>query len=190
MHIAARLDEWGKPAWIAAIIAGFVLFWPIGLGLLIYTIWSGRMGCRHYYWDESMKDEFRERREQMREEWRARRDEWKAMKRAWRDEMRERWHGHRDAPHGYPHAHAASSGNAAFDEYRAETLRRLEEEQAEFSDFLTNLRKARDKAEFDQFMASRKPAAKDAPESEDAPETPEARKTSDDDRNNQGPYSA
>ena len=46
-----------------------------------------------------------------------------------------------------------SSGNRAFDEYRAETLRRLEEEQKEFGSFLDRLRFAKDKAEFDQFMA-------------------------------------
>jgi hypothetical protein len=50
---------------------------------------------------------------------------------------------------------AASSGNAAFDEYREETLRRLEEEQKDFRDFLDRLRQAKDKAEFDQFMANR-----------------------------------
>jgi hypothetical protein len=50
----------------------------------------------------------------------------------------------------------ASSGNAAFDEYRAETLRRLEEEQKEFREYLERLRKARDKEEFDRFMADRK----------------------------------
>jgi hypothetical protein len=48
-----------------------------------------------------------------------------------------------------------SSGNWAFDEYRAETLRRLEEEQREFMAFLDRLRHARDRAEFDQFMAER-----------------------------------
>ena len=46
-----------------------------------------------------------------------------------------------------------SSGNRAFDEYRMDTLRRLEEEQREFKDFLDRLRHARDKEEFDQFMA-------------------------------------
>ena len=46
-----------------------------------------------------------------------------------------------------------SSGNRSFDEYRAETLRRLEQEQREFQDFLVRLRLAKDKAEFDQFMA-------------------------------------
>ena len=51
-----------------------------------------------------------------------------------------------------------SSGNHAFDEYRAETLRRLEEEQNEFSSFLERLRFAKDKAEFDQFMADRRQA--------------------------------
>jgi len=47
------------------------------------------------------------------------------------------------------------SGNHAFDEYRAEALRRLEEEQREFMEFLDRLRHAKDKAEFDQFMAER-----------------------------------
>ena len=56
---------------------------------------------------------------------------------------------------------ASSSGNHAFDEYKSETLRRLEEEQQEFSSFLERLRFAKDKAEFDQFMAERRnrPAA-------------------------------
>ena len=51
---------------------------------------------------------------------------------------------------------AAPRGNHAFDEYRAETLRRLEEEQKEFASFLERLRFAKDKAEFDQFMAERR----------------------------------
>ncbi len=50
----------------------------------------------------------------------------------------------------------ASSGNNAFDEYKSETLRRLEEEQQEFGSFLERLRFAKDKAEFDQFMAERR----------------------------------
>jgi uncharacterized protein DUF2852 len=60
----------------------------------------------------------------------------------------ERWSG----SGGY----RGSSGNWAFDEYRAETLRRLEEEQREFKAFLDRLRHAKDKAEFDQFMAERR----------------------------------
>ncbi|MCF2872262.1 DUF2852 domain-containing protein [Octadecabacter sp. G9-8] len=49
----------------------------------------------------------------------------------------------------------SSSGNAAFDAYKADTLRRLEEEQGNFEEFLKRLRDAKDKAEFDQFMDDR-----------------------------------
>jgi len=49
-----------------------------------------------------------------------------------------------------------TSGNRTFDEYRTETLRRLEQEQRDFQDFLARLRMAKDKAEFDQFMAERR----------------------------------
>lgn len=50
----------------------------------------------------------------------------------------------------------ASSGNRAFDDYRSETLKRLEEEQREFKEFLERLRFAKDRAEFDQFMNERR----------------------------------
>lgn len=46
----AWLDNKGKGAWIAAMVLGFVFFWPIGLALLAYMIWSNRMfskSCRH-----------------------------------------------------------------------------------------------------------------------------------------------
>ena len=49
-----------------------------------------------------------------------------------------------------------SSGNRAFDDYRSDTLRRLEEEQREFKEFLERLRFAKDRAEFDQFMSERR----------------------------------
>jgi uncharacterized protein DUF2852 len=48
------------------------------------------------------------------------------------------------------------SGNRAFNEYRAGTLRRLDEEQRQFREFLERLRTAKDKAGFDQFMADRR----------------------------------
>lgn len=62
-----------------------------------------------------------------------------------------------------------SSGNRAFDEYRAETLRRLEEEQKDFATFLDRLRFAKDKAEFDQFMAERRQRPPTAPDEPTAP---------------------
>jgi hypothetical protein len=58
-------------------------------------------------------------------------------------------------PGGWWGMQSGSSGNRAFDEYRTETLRRLEEEQREFKAFLDRLRHAKDKAEFDEFMAER-----------------------------------
>ena len=61
-------------------------------------------------------------------------------------------------------AHRESSGNAAFDEYRAETLKRLEDEFDEFQEFLEQLRMAKDKEEFDRFMASRRHDEGDAAE--------------------------
>ena len=53
---------------------------------------------------------------------------------------------------------SGTTGSVAFDEYRAETLRRLEEEQADFNSFVAKLREARDREEFERFMADRKTA--------------------------------
>jgi hypothetical protein len=65
---------------------------------------------------------------------------------------------------------APSSGNRAFDDYRSETLQRLEEEQREFKEFLERLRFAKDRAEFDQFMSERR----DRPPSEGPQSQPQA----------------
>ena len=82
----------------------------------------------------------------------------------WRG-SRDRWHNSGGSGSGWGgcgwgrrgrFSYAPPSGNAAFDEYRRETLRRLEEEQQEFVEYLERLRRARDKAEFDQFMADRR----------------------------------
>jgi hypothetical protein len=45
---------------------------------------------------------------------------------------------------------------SAFEEYRAQTLRRLDQEQTEFQEFIARLRAAKDKAEFEQFMVDRR----------------------------------
>ncbi|MCI4661890.1 MAG: DUF2852 domain-containing protein [Neomegalonema sp.] len=54
---------------------------------------------------------------------------------------------------GWSRRKPRSSGNTAFDTYREETLRRLEEEQEAFTSYLDRLRRAKDQAEFDQFRA-------------------------------------
>ena len=70
---------------------------------------------------------------------------------------------------GYASMHInRTTGNAAFDTYKGETLRRLEEEQTNFEEFLERLREAKDKAEFDQFMDERGGAAKSADDNANA----------------------
>ena len=54
-----------------------------------------------------------------------------------------------------------STGNASFDAYRSDVLKRLEQESADFERFLTRLRDARDAQEFDNFMDARALKAKD-----------------------------
>jgi len=128
MNLAAHLDDIGKPAWIGLTIVSFIAFWPLGLVVLGYLIGSGRMAC----WAHGSGDHWQRRMERMQQR----------MERM--QAAAEQWTGR-----GY----RSSSGNRAFDEYRDETLRRLEEEQREFKAFLDRLRHAKDKAEFDQFMA-------------------------------------
>ncbi len=111
----ARTETWldarGKGAWIAAMVLSFIFFWPVGLALLAYMIWSKRMfnsPC-------------------------SSRKSWKSA-----------------AMRG-----ASRTGNRAFDHYKEDTLRRLEQEQDDFESFLERLRAARDKSEFDDFMDER-----------------------------------
>lgn len=66
------------------------------------------------------------------------------------------------------YAAARPSGNMAFDAYKTETLRRLEEEQDQFEAFLERLRAAKDKVEFDQFMEDRARNSAEPREDEDA----------------------
>ena len=139
MGLIDKIDDIGKPAWIALMVLSFIVFWPIGLALLIYLKWSGRMFCSKRYGRWNTPDG-RDAREEFR---------------AWR--RRHRWG--RDA---------GPSGNVAFDEYREETLRKLDEEQTEFRDFLDRLRAAKDRAEFDDFMAERR----NRPVSEPPPAAP------------------
>ena len=127
------------PIWIVATILGFIFWWPVGLAILAFIIWSKSMGCHGgERWQRNM--------ERMEEKMGRMRDRMERFGGGWQ---------------GPP-----SSGNHAFDEYRTETLRRLEEEQREFRDFLDRLRFAKDKSEFDQFMAERRnrPPAPDVPQ--------------------------
>jgi hypothetical protein len=108
----AWLDRKGRLAWIAAMVLGFIVLWPVGLAILAYMIWSKRMFKRSSC--------------------ASRRDAHMSFNRAF-----------------------STSGNTAFDAYKAETLRRLEDEQVAFESFLQRLREAKDKSEFDNFMDDR-----------------------------------
>ena len=131
MPIAAKLDDWGLPAWIALMVLSFWVFWPLGLVVLAFLIGSGRMGCGRY-----SAERFEHKMSRM------------------QDKV-DRFRGRMER-RGGPFWGPPSSGNHAFDEYRADTIRRLEDEQREFRDFLDRLRFAKDKTEFDQFMAERR----------------------------------
>ena len=114
------IDGYGRGAWIALMVLGFVFGGPLGLVILAYVLVTGRLAG-------------------------SKRQAKRMMRRM-----------------------GGSTGNTAFDSYRDATLRRLEEEQAEFEAFLERLREAKDKAEFDQFMDERARDARDATPAEDA----------------------
>jgi Protein of unknown function (DUF2852) len=147
-EVVARIDDFGRPAWIALMVLGFIVFWPIGLAILAYIIWSGRMGCSARYGDM--------------QQWRDRAaDRWERKRERWERKM-QRWSAHGSGFGGF-----APSGNRAFDEYRSEALRKLEEEAAEFRAFLERLRMAKDRGEFDEFMKERRdrpPTSGDGPQ--------------------------
>lgn len=121
------------PGWIILTVLGFVFWWPLGLAMLALILWN-----RAPYWGGG-------------ERWQHKMQRMEDKMEYFRGKM-ERFGSGWGSGSGRP----PSSGNHAFDEYRVETLRRLEEEEREFREFLQRLRAAKDKAEFDQFMADRR----------------------------------
>jgi hypothetical protein len=122
-----------KPALIVLMILGFIWWWPVGLAVLAVMLLRRHVFCGYRRWGD-----------------------WQSAgpgpNTTWKS-----WFGGERPPGG------PTSGNRAFDEYRAETLRRLEEEQKEFAAFLERLRFAKDKSEFDQFMDERRNRPSSAP---------------------------
>ena len=127
MHTAIIRPEW-SPITIGLMVLGFILFWPLGLAMLAYILWGEYFGGS-----------------------REKAENWISKQKNWARERR------------YRSGSWQTSGNAAFDDYRAEQLKRLEEERRrldddvrEFQDYMHNLRKARDREEFDRFMRDRR----------------------------------
>jgi hypothetical protein len=131
------------PGMVIGTVLGFLFWWPVGLAFLFFTLRSSNMGC----WSS---DRFENKMQRM---------QYKMERMRGRMERR-----------GFPFGGFGppSSGNRAFDEYRVETLKRLEEEQTEFKDFLDRLRHAKDKEEFDAFMAQHR--TRPTPPSDGAPQ--------------------
>ena len=118
-------------------VAGFALYWPIGLAILGWKFWQKKSGYQGDLFSFA----------------------------------REKWEGAANWSFAGPGGGFAarswrsfgSSGNRAFDEWRAGELARLEEErrklvaaEREFAEFLEQLRRARDREEFDRFMQERR----------------------------------
>ncbi len=128
--VRSFLDGLPRPVALAMTVFAFILWWPVGLATLFYMIGSGRLGAR----------------------WRRNRMADPSNGGAQGGAPRSSWSSWACGSTG----RTGSSGNHAFDEYRLHTLKQLEEEQQEFGAFLERLRFAKDKAEFDQFMAERR----------------------------------
>jgi Protein of unknown function (DUF2852) len=117
---------------LAAMVGGFVVFWPLGL-LALFVKWKNKE-----LWPGSADGAM---------PWSAWKKSGTSSWSAWRPQR------------GYGFS---SSGNAAFDDYKRQQLdrleqerRKLEDEQRAFKDYLERLRMAKDKDEFDRFMAER-----------------------------------
>jgi hypothetical protein len=121
----------GRGLEIAGIILGFIFVWPLALAYLVWKM------CGYPKYDEA-KAFLNE-----------------TFGRAKDDLFRSR------GPAGF--GGFASTGNAAFDEYRRSELERLEEERRkldeearDFRNFVEELKRAKDREEFDAYMAKRR----------------------------------
>lgn len=134
-----------RPAWtpatIALMVLGFMVFWPLGLAMLAYIIWGDRL--------DAFKADVN----------RATDDFTGAFRKKSGNGMR------------------ASSGNAAFDDWRDAEMARLDEERKkldemrrEFDQHMRDLRMARDRTEFEQFMADRQASQNKAKTGRSVPE--------------------
>ena len=122
-----------RPFEIAALVIGFAAWWPLG-----FVVLALKMAQRRGYPVENLYSRARDA---------FSRGPFTASSRPWQ-----------------PFA-AGASGNVAFDEWRKAELAKLEDERRKldaahkaFSDHLDNLRRARDREEFDSFMAARRDA--------------------------------
>ena len=122
-----------KPVEIVAVVMGFAIYWPIGLSVLGWKF----MQRKGY----SISDVFDAARSRF-AGWTS--DMNRAERKPWRP-------------------FESTTGNAAFDEWRKAEMEKLDEQrrqldaaEREFAEHKADLRRARDKEEFDRFMAARR----------------------------------
>ncbi|PPD41394.1 MAG: hypothetical protein CTY15_13630 [Methylocystis sp.] len=133
--------QW-RPFEIAAVVIGFFIFWPIGLGLLLMKLWGKSFGYEGDLFSLAAEQGAK-------------------MRGAFGDVSREAARSGWAGP-----SFMRSTGNVAFDEWREGELARLEEErrklaeaERDFSEHIDELRRAKDKEEFDSFMRARRGGA-------------------------------
>ncbi|MEK4033218.1 DUF2852 domain-containing protein [Methylocystis sp. IM3] len=131
-----------RPFEVAAIVLGFFIFWPIGLALLFMKLWGRSFGYRGDLFSFAAEQGAK-------------------VRAAFDDVSREAASGGWAGP-----SFMRSTGNVAFDEWREGELARLEEErrklaeaERDFAEHISELRRARDREEFDSFMRARKGGA-------------------------------
>ncbi len=149
---ARRCGGRWRPLEIVAVVLGFVLFWPIGLAILALKFWQTRCGHRG-----DLATFAQEKTDWARDacrNWRP--GAWASRSPAWSTSQ-----GGSPRPGGS--WNMRSTGNAAFDDWRAAELARLEEErrkledaEREFTEHIDELRRARDREEFERFMNARR----------------------------------
>jgi hypothetical protein len=165
------LHDW-RPIEIVAMVLGFILYWPIGLAILIAKIWqkkSAYAGDLPGFVSAKMQQKFRDKWEQ-----KMGRHGFGGMRRQdfynWSVAGFDR-RGAGGPPWQWK---PSSTGNLAFDEWRETELTRLEAEreklraaEQEFTSFVDNLRRAKDREEFDRVMSQRnnQPPQNGAPDS-------------------------
>jgi Protein of unknown function (DUF2852) len=136
---------------VVLMILGFIWWWPLGLIILGFLIARRKYGWRRpMYVGSGPMSDWSCQGNQWEDRWDRKIGRMQEKIERVRDRM-ERFRSRAGGGFG-----SSASGNRAFDDYRAETLKRLEDEQREFKEYLERLRLAKDRAEFDQFMADRR----------------------------------
>ena len=123
-----------KPVELLAMVLGFMVFWPIGVGVIAWKYFR-RGDTRPADWFGAMRDRFE-----------------RLNASGIGPAARPDWSGF-----GF-----GQSGNAAFDEWRKQEIERLDQErrkleaaQKDFAAFVDQARRARDREEFERFMRDR-----------------------------------